>query len=89
MRSHITRRFRRALQGLPKQVQRQARASYRLFEHDPFHPSQYFKRVHPVQPIYSVRIGVDYRAVGVCQGDDIIWFWIGSHEDYDRLLSTL
>ncbi len=40
-------------------------------------------------PIYSVRIGLDYRALGVREGDDIVWFWIGSHADYDRLVSQL
>jgi hypothetical protein len=32
---------------------------------------------------------MDYRALGVREGDEIIWFWIGSHADYDRLLSRL
>jgi hypothetical protein len=32
---------------------------------------------------------MDYRALGVKEGDEIIWFWIGSHADYDRLLSRL
>ncbi len=34
----------------------------------------------------SVRIGIGYRALGVRKGEEIIWFWIGSHADYDRLL---
>jgi hypothetical protein len=45
-----------------------------------------FKHVHPTEPIYSVRISLDYRALGVLQDDDIVWFWIGSHADYDKLL---
>jgi len=36
-----------------------------------------------------VRIGRDYRAVGVRHHDEVIWFWIGSHADYERLLSRL
>ena len=39
------------------------------------------------QPIYSVCIGAGYRAVGVREGEEMIWFWIGSHADCDQLLS--
>jgi len=67
-------------------VQRRARAAYRLLQQDPSHPSLRFKLVHASRPIYSVRIGLAYRALGVRDGDVIIWFWIGSHADYDRLL---
>jgi len=89
MKSHLTERFRKAFAKLPSHVQRQARAAYQLFKQDPHHPSLRFKRVHPTKPIYSVRIGLDYRALGVRDGEDIIWFWIGSHADYDKLLAEL
>jgi hypothetical protein len=39
------------------------------------------------EPVYSVRVGLGYRAVGTLDGDVMIWFWIGSHADYDGLLS--
>jgi hypothetical protein len=42
--------------------------------------------VHAERAIYSVRIGIHYRALGVRERDDIIWLWIGSHADYDRML---
>jgi hypothetical protein len=74
---------------LPEQVQRQARAAYRQFERNPSHPSLRFKPIHAIRPIYSARISGDYRAVGVREGDEIIWFWIGSHADFDRLASRL
>ena len=48
-----------------------------------------FKRVHTSEPIYSVRVSRDYRAVGVREGDTVMWFWIGSHADYDDLISRL
>jgi len=47
-----------------------------------------FKKVDDEANLYSVRIGIGYRAVGKLDGDQIIWFWIGSHGDYDRLLRT-
>ena len=89
MKSHVTDRFRKAFGELPPHVQRQARAVYQLFEQNPHHPSLRFRQVHPVKPIYSVRIGLGYRALGVRDEDGIIWFWIGSHADYDRLLAEL
>ena len=46
-----------------------------------------FKRVSNDEPLYSVRIGIQYRAVGLLKGDTITWVWIGSHDDYERLLA--
>jgi hypothetical protein len=43
----------------------------------------------PKSPIYSARINVDYRAVGIKENGEIVWFWIGSHADYGKLLSQL
>jgi mRNA-degrading endonuclease RelE of RelBE toxin-antitoxin system len=87
--SHTTERFRKALKQLPQHVQRQARQAYRLFKQDPYHPSLHFKQVHPVRPIYSVRISRDYRAVGIRERNVVIWFWIGVHGDYDELIPRL
>jgi hypothetical protein len=89
MRSRTTRRFRDALASLPAQVQQQARQAYRLFLHDPAHPSLQFKKVHTTEPVYSARIGLGYRAVGVVKGSEVVWFWVGSHADYDKLLAQL
>lgn len=87
MKSRLTRRFRRAFAELPDEVKERARDACRLFRDNPDHPSLQFKRVHPTDPIYSVRIGLGYRAVGATEGDTIYWYWIGSHADYDRLIS--
>lgn len=70
-------------------MQRQARAAYKLFAQDPAHPSLRFKQVHTTRPIYSARVGLGYRALGVREGEDVIWFWIGSHAEYDRLIDSL
>jgi hypothetical protein len=86
MKSRTTERFRKAFSGLPDKVREQARVAYRLFQQNPFHPSLHFKQVHASKPIFSVRISRDYRALGVMQADSIVWFWIGSHSDYDTLL---
>jgi len=89
MKSRTTARFRQAFANLPQQVQQQTREAYRQFQQDPSHPSLRFKKVHPELPIYSARIGKSYRAVGQLDGDTVIWFWVGSHAEYDRLLSQL
>jgi hypothetical protein len=49
----------------------------------------HFKKVHPDPPIYSARVGIGYRAVGALDGGTVVWFWVGSHADYDRLLEQL
>ena len=59
------------------------------FKQNPYHPNFHFKKVHTIRPIYSARINVDYRAVGIKENGEIVWFWIGSHADYGKLLSQL
>ena len=64
-----------------------ARAAYKRFSTDPTHPGLNFKRVPPHSDIYWVRIGIGYRALGVMpNSDDIVWYWIGSHAEYDRII---
>jgi len=89
LRSRTTRRFRKAFSRLPEPVKQRAREAYRRFAENPDHPGLRFKRVYPTEPIYSVRISRDYRAVGVREDDTMIWFWIGSHADYDDLISRM
>ncbi len=87
MNSRTSARFRSCFSSLPAHIQKQARDSYRLFKNNPQHPSLRFKPVHPSRPIYSVRVNQSYRALGVRTGDEIVWFWIGDHDEYERLLA--
>ena len=89
MTSHTTEAFRELLANLPKQVRDRARIAYRQFLADPRHRSLQFKKVHPTRPIYSARVTDDYRVVGLVDGNDIVCFWIGKHEAYERLLNSL
>lgn len=89
MNSRTTRRFRELLAVLPSHVRQQAREAYRLFKQNPAHPGLRFKLVHADPPIYSARVGIAYRAVGVLHGDTVVWYWIGSHSEYDKLLAKL
>ena len=78
-----------AYQRLPAHVQRQARESYLFFASNPNHPSLDFKRVSRRRPVDSARVSIDYRALGVLHEGDIVWFWIGAHHEYDRLLRQI
>ena len=87
MKSLATKRFWAAYEALPEDEKRRAREAYRQFSENPAHPSLKFKCVHPSKPIYSARISRGFRAVGILAGETITWIWVGSHADYDRLLS--
>lgn len=87
MRSRTTRAFRKQLEALPEEVQKQAGEAYRRFRKDPYHNSLQFKRVHTKLPLYSARISKGYRVVGQLEGGLVVWFWAGSHADYDNLLA--
>lgn len=89
MNSFLLPEFLELYRALPESIRQQARQAYSLFQQNPRHPSLRFRQVHPTRPIFSARVGLHYRAVGIRQDDDISWFWIGSHADYDRLLSQL
>ena len=89
MNSKTTKRFRQMLTKLPNNIRHQAREAYKLFRENPNHPSLRFKKIHNTEPIYSVRININYRAVGFVDGREIVWFWIGPHAEYDKLLDDL
>lgn len=87
MRSRTTRQFWKLFDALPADVQAHAVEAYELWSRDHSHPYLRFKKVEDTIPLYSVRIGLHYRAIGKQEGDAIKRFWIGTHADYDRLLS--
>ena len=87
--SHTTQRFRKVFSHLPAKIQAQVRKAYKQFKKDPFYPSLRFKQIHSIKSIYSVRINLDYRAVGLWDENEIIWFWIGTHDEYEKLISKL
>lgn len=89
MNSYLTDDFRACFALLPEEVKKQAQRNYQRWKKDPHHPGLRFKRVHPREPLYSVRVGQGWRAIGLREGDSITWFWIGSHADYETLLSRL
>ena len=89
MKSSVTQEFRELLSQLPTEVQEQASRAYSIWRIDPYHNNLQFKRVSQRQPIYSARIGIGYRTLGLLENDQIYWFWIGTHAEYDGLLRRL
>lgn len=88
MNSHTTPGFQKLLAALPDDVRRQARVAYCQFMDNPRHPSLRFKHIHGSDRLVSIRINREYRAVGVRRSrDEIVWFWVGRHEEYEKLLA--
>ena len=83
---HASSRFWSAYEALPPNIRNAADKSYALLKQDPRHPSLHFKRIGH---FWSVRVGIHHRALGMdVDGGDVLWIWIGSHSDYDRLIKT-
>jgi hypothetical protein len=72
-----------AYQNLPDAVRELADKNYALLKSNPRHPSLHFKRTGL---FWSVRIGLRYRALATEVDGGLLWFWIGSHADYDALI---
>jgi len=87
MRSAVLPSFWAEYRRLSNGVRQSARKAYRLWAANPFHPSLHFKCINSREGIWSVRITRDYRAIGVLEGDTVTWFWVGSHDDYERFFS--
>ena len=87
MRSKTHPGFWDAYYQLPKTIQIKAAVTYKRWRKNPYQPGLSFKPVKGKPSVYSVRIGRQWRALGLKEGDTITWFWIGPHSEYDRLLS--
>jgi hypothetical protein len=72
---------------LPADVRQLADKNHKLLLSDPQHPSLHLKKVGSSNQLWSVRVGMHYRALGLDKPEGIIWFWIGPHAKYDKMLS--
>jgi hypothetical protein len=68
---------------LPEEIQQLADRCYETLRQDSYHPFLHFKKVGR---FWSVRVGLHYRALAVEREADVVWFWIGTHADYDKLI---
>jgi hypothetical protein len=84
--SQLTSDFLDCFAKLPEVVKEQARRCYQMWRDNPAHPSLHFKRIHGHEDLYSVRVGLGWRAMGLLEDNTISWFWIGSHAEYDTLI---
>lgn len=83
MKHRTTARFRACLARLPEAVQNVARQNFGLLKENPAHPSLHFKKVGK---LWSVRVGLSYRALAIQDGVDFVWVWIGPHDEYRRMI---
>jgi hypothetical protein len=80
-------RFWRHYRSLPEDVRKLADKNFELLKADPSHPSLRLKKVGKTKQLWSVRVGMHHRALGVDKPEGIVWFWIGPHAEYETLLS--
>lgn len=83
MKHHASSRFWALYDALPKDVRALADKNFVLLKSDPKHPSLHFKRLGE---LWSVRVGAHYRALGTDVRDGILWIWIGTHSEYDKIV---
>ena len=83
MNHHAVPSFWRCYDGLSEAVRALADRQFELLKTNPRHPSLHFKRVGR---FHSARIGLHHRALAVDASDGILWFWIGTHAEYDRIV---
>jgi hypothetical protein len=76
-------RFWTLYRALPEHIRDLADKNYALLKANPRHPSLSLKKIGE---LWSVRLGMHYRALGVDAEDGIYWIWIGTHAEYDKLV---
>ena len=89
MKSRAEPSFWKQYRQVPIDVRLRARKAYRLWQLNPAHPGLAFKRLNMPMPLFSVRITQSYRAVARLKDDAFIWFFIGNHDDYMRLIASV
>lgn len=88
MRSVATRRFWNLFYALPDDIQELAVKNYKLWRQDPNHPSLHFRRLKGSEDRFTIRIGTHYRALGRLSSGTVTWVWIGTHSEYDKLMTA-
>jgi mRNA-degrading endonuclease RelE of RelBE toxin-antitoxin system len=76
--------FWKAYRLLDASIRQRARKAFELWQEDPFYPSLHFKCINTEENIWSARITLGYRVLGIWEGDTVIWFWIGGHDEYEQ-----
>lgn len=66
---------------LPPEIQAVADKNFEFLKQNPRHPSLQFKKIGKV---WSVRVGLNYRALAGEISEGYLWFWIGRHDEYKQ-----
>lgn len=85
MNHHASPTFWELYNGLPDAIRELADKNFALLKEDPAHPSLHFKKVGRFR---SARVGRNYRALAVEVDDGLLWFWIGDHATYERMIES-
>ena len=86
MTSGTTPEFWKHYRQLPEPIQRLADKNYKLWIENPRHPSIHFKKIAGHETLHSARVGDHYRTIAHVEGSSVVWTWIGSHEEYNKLV---
>lgn len=81
-----TNRFWKCIENLPEHIQRISKKNFELLKTNPSHPSLHFKKVGK---LWSVRAGMNHRALAVEDGKEFIWVWVGTHDEYERMIKEM
>ena len=85
MNHFASRGFWRCYNALPANIQELADKNFALLQADPNHPSLHFKKVGRFR---SARVGLQHRTLAVEVNNGLLWFWIGNHAEYERMINT-
>ena len=83
MNHYASRKFWQCYDSLPEEVQKLADKNFALLKENPGHPSLHFKKIGNFR---SARVGIHYRALAIEIEGGLLWFWIGDHAEYDRMI---
>lgn len=72
---------------LEPEVQSQADRQFELLKQNSRHPSLHFKQVGKGR-YWSARVNKNHRALAIQKGDTLVWFWIGSHDNYTKIINS-
>ena len=85
MQHYFDSKFKKSFAKLPHNIQQKVRRNMDLLKENISHPSLRFKKAGK---LYSVRITLYYRMLGYIEDDDIIWFWVGGHGEYEKVIKS-
>ncbi|MBI3839774.1 MAG: hypothetical protein HY288_17770 [Planctomycetia bacterium] len=83
MKHFATSHFWTCYERLPDEIRQLADKNFKLLKSNPRHPSLHFKKIGDYR---SARVGLSYRALATEVEGDLLWFWIGTHAEYDEIV---